>query len=343
MTTLNTHHKGHRRVTVVGLALVLSLFTACTDKRPREIIEEPQVISQPLPVVEAVADIQFDGGVTEVHKMTVDNGSLYLTGKPFAFSRWNLSADPESPTVVFAASDNINNEFAPPDRFGPWLPDLYASGALAVQGSRAYMSGTAGMSVVDFSDTHHPVEVSRYPAWQNDEPTSDGRFVYKAMLKQPEKNRIFGFRQQDYIYALSTAGFPNMSLLGNVSYPGGQACCASSIARFAGKIFLALGTSMQIYEFTSTGSLHYLGTVNNLNVVNVYATSRYLYLHHRPISSGTSTYPTGIYVYDQSLGYVTSLPIDPNEFAVHDLDTHVYVNDNDVSVRVYRVLWNNIQ
>lgn len=338
MTTL----KPHRRAAFVGLTLLLTAFTACTDKRPREIIEEPQVIPTPLPIIQFIRGYQIDSKITEVQKMTVSNGSLYLTGKPFAFSRWNLTADPESPTVVFAASDNINNEFAPPERFGPWTPDLYASGALAVDGTRAYMSGTAGMSVVDFSDTHHPIEVSRYPAWQNDEPTSDGRFVYKAIMKQPEKNRIFGFRQQDLIYALSTAGFPNLSLLGNVSYPGGQACCASSVARFANKVWLALGTSMQVYDFTSSGGLRYLGAVTNLNVVNVYATSRYLYLHHRPTSSSGSAYPTGIYVFDQSLGYVTSLPIDPFEFAVHDQDTNVYVNENDQEVGIYRILWNNI-
>src|SRR5262245_2327621 len=89
--------------------LTLTVAWGCTDKRrppPRQ-----NVYIQPLPpqTIISRADVQFQNQTTEALQMTTKGGSLYLTGRPFGFSRWDISSNPESPQVIFAVSDEINN------------------------------------------------------------------------------------------------------------------------------------------------------------------------------------------------------------------------------------------
>lgn len=325
--------KATRKAACVGIAMFG--LVACTDHTPPP---APPVSSAPVNYgssVNHVADVQFAGQPTQVLQMTVYQGSLYLTGRPFGLSRWNISADPQNPSLIFAMSDDIVG-FSDAKFFGPWIVDWYASGALAVVDGYMVTSGTSGVSVVDIRDTNHPKEVNRAPRNQSGTTQVDSRLTYTGLIAHPRLPYLYGFRFQDSIYQLNRA-LPNFSILNNFS-PGGDLCCTRAAAFYNEKIYTASESRLGIYDVNAQGQFSNYSESTQLQAWWVYATPNMLYVHHEPKASIPSSFAPGIYAFNRSGQLVNYYPVRPLLFAVSDDDRYLYANPDDTQISIYQLL-----
>ncbi len=326
---------------VAALVTVLSLVR-CTDGRPsRRQVELLTQTPPPATALEAVALSEPFGG--NAFQMTVKGSSLFLAGRVFGFSRWEIGATPENPVKTFAASDQID-QFSPT---GKWVVDWYASGALAVWGQSAFLSGSVGASAVSMAETARPKEVNRYPALDpnSDVVPSDEAFVYSALVPHPTLPVVYGFRKQDYLYTIDVSGGA-MKLTGRDAYgsPGEVVCCAMGATLFQNKMYVAFRDRLLIYDTNASGALVNGQEVPQLHASNVVSTPRYLYVQHQPISNGAgvSPYPAGIYVFDSNGRNVAFFAAgNPRKFTISSNDSHFYANLDGVSVRIFRIRWTN--
>lgn len=323
------------------ISIGATVLTNCTDRRPFEMPDPRQLESNIPETATAVADVFAPGErVLQALQLSVSGRSLYLTGKPFAFARWDVSADPEDPSVTFSAADDLN-AFSDVDKNGPWVVDYYGSGALAISGSTAIMSGTRGTSVVDISSTTQPREIQRYPKFDDDDGfVRDEAFVYKAILPHPTQSLLYGFREQDFIYTLG-ASSGSLQLQVKDAYDSQNVCCAEGAANFNGKVFVAMRAALWVFGLNGSKLTSPL-VIDALQAVNVVSTGSYIYVQHEPaLASVVAQYPRGIYMFDRNGRFVAHLPVSPIKFAVYN-NTHIYANMDDQSVRIYRIRWDNI-
>ena len=327
-------------VTQLGISLLLLTLgiSACTDRHIAP-VRAPSLLQQlPPQRLLAVNDIQFNNQPTTVLQMLVQDSSLYLTGRPFGFSKWDIGVDAENPHLTFAASTQIDRFF------GKWVVDWFPSGALAVVGPYAIMSGTVGASIVDLSETGRPKEVRRYPDYQpqNDEVVSDAAYVWSALVSHPFLPVLYAFRQQDAVLTFLINGTQLKPVLKNsYSATGGSECCANGATVFGDKVFVAFRSKLVFFDMASSGQLENPKAFLALHAVNVASTPEHLYVQHEP-SAGTfesTQYPRGIYVFDKSGNNVAFLDESPLAFAVSSDDRHLYGNMDDQSIRTFRILW----
>lgn len=327
------------------LFVLLTLATvACQDGR--KLVVAPQQFSQPYysaPLtLQAASEVRFQNQDIQVQQMVMRAGSLFLTGKPFGFARWEVSADPENPSLTFAASDRIT-DFSP---MGRWIVDWYASNALGLLGNYAFMSGTMGLSAVSIADTSRPFERGRYPAINpnSTQTTSDEAFKYRAILSHPTLPLVYGFREQDFIYTLSMSN-AGLQLVSKDAYApnGATVCCVRGGTVFANRAYIAFRDHLAFYDFSAQGQLVNPGVYNGLNVTLVASTQKYLYLFHDPVYQTTTVPPPkGVYVFDQAGQNVAYFAMNtPLSFAVAPNDTHIYANFDNTTVQVLRMLWTN--
>ncbi len=327
--------------------LSVGLLTGCNDRRAKG---EPAQHDTTIPAIETVAFFQHNAQQTVAYQMVMSGGSLYLTGTPFAFTRWDFSGNPESPQKIFAASDMLLNP-AQPDLFadsdlGPWTPQAYGFHGLAVKGKYAYMSGNIGMSVIDMNSPSRPKEIARYQGWddQNDLPIADDRYIFSALLPHPSQSRLWAFHLLESFYDLNIATPSRLSHYSSeTAYPSeGQGCCVRRAAQTSSYAFVAYGTKLIVYK-KSGGKLVFSSAateaMSRYEAQAIYATSRYLYVHHQPTTTGGSQMARGVYVLTHGGAYRAFLPIFPLVFAVNENDTHVYVNDDNQRVRALRINW----
>ncbi len=325
-----------------AILLVLATAVACTDGRPsREQVQLFTNIVPPATTLVAAADVKFGGKNTDSLQMTIKGNSLFLTGRPFGFSRWEIGSAPESPSLTFAASDQIE-AFSP---MGKWVVDWYTSGALAIVGQIAFTSGTVGTSVINMTETTKPREVQRYPALDpnSDQVPSDEAFVYAAMVPHPTKPLLYGFRRQDYVYTVDLSqGKMNLQAKDAYGEPGESVCCVLGATAFQNKVYVAFRDRLVFFDIGSDGRLTNAKESLELAAVNVQATPRYLYVQHEPSSAGTSQRPSGIYVFDANGENVAFFKAgNPRRFAVSPDDSHFYSNADGQSVKIFRIQWTN--
>jgi hypothetical protein len=334
MSSLFTH-------LVAALIAVFSLVR-CTDGRPsRRQVELLTQAPPPATSLEAVPLAEPFGG--NAFQMAVSGSSLFLAGRVFGFSRWEIGATPESPIKTFAASDQID-QFSPT---GKWVVDWYAAGALAIWGQSAFLSGSVGSSAVSMAETARPKEVARYPKLDpnSDVVPSDEAFVYSALVPHPTLPVVYGFRKQDFLYTINVSG-GTMKLSSRDAYggPGEVVCCAMGASIFQNKMYVAFRDRLLIYDINGAGTLGNGQEVPQLQATNVVSTPRYLYVQHQPVSNvaGASPYPAGIYVFDsQGRNVAFFAGGNPRRFAVSSTDSHFYANLDGVSVRIFRIRWTN--
>lgn len=313
------------------------MLPGCTDRRapkitPREVQYAPQQILQ------NVAEVQFQESDTITLNMVTSGGSIYLTGRPFGFAKWDVSADPENPHLTFSASDRID-QFSPDPPFGGWVVDYFASGAIGLFQNFAFTSGTAGLSVIDMRNSNFPVEVERYPRGDN---AQDIAYVYKAIVRHPTRPLLYGFSEQDYLYTLDVSAAPQARLLTKGAYSNaGPVCCVHGATVMNDKVYVAMRSRLRVFSFAADGSLAFVSDSTLLNPVNVVSTSRFLYVQHSPVGSGYNRKPAGIYVFTPAGEQVAYLPVNPLVFAVSPQDSHLYTNEDDVTVQIYRIRWTN--
>lgn len=322
--------------------LALATAVACTDGRPGR--EQEQLFTNAVPpptTLIAAADVKFGGKATDALQMTIKGNSLFLTGRPFGFSRWEVGASPETPNLTFAASDQID-QFSP---MGKWVVDWYSSGALAIVGQIAFLSGTVGTSVINMTETSKPREVQRYPALDpnSDQVPSDEAFVYTAMVPHPTKPLLYGFRRQDFVYTVDLSqGKMNLQARDAYGAPGESVCCVLGATAFRNRVYVAFRDRLIFFDIQADGRLSNPKESLELAAVNVQATANYLYVQHEPTGAGTSPHPSGIYVFDTNGENVAFFKAgNPRRFAVSSDDSHFYANVDGQSVKIFRIQWTN--
>ncbi len=338
----------------IQLALIFILaLSACTDNRTPLRTQGSRLsraVAQTLTKVGDLRGTAANGSAVDIstYQMFGKGSNIFLTGAgngapALGFSRWNITADQERPSVVFSVAEQIDSFTEKTTK--NWSPSYYAAGALSIVGSWAYMSGSAGMSVVDMSDIH-PKEAVRFPASPNIEINRDENFVYKAIVAHPTLPLLYGFREQDYQYNLSASG-ANVKILGKVPYAGTNetVCCVTGATVFQNQVYVAFTHALWIYKFGPQGQLTDLSIDDNFQAAGIASTNDKLYVLHQPAKApkaGGENNPAGIYVFDLNGGQVAYLPIQPSTFAVSPDNSHIYANMDETSVSIYRINWNNV-
>lgn len=327
-----------------ALLLLVVVLASCTDGRSsRGPVQILSVTPPPTTGLVSAASVQFGGRATDSLQMMIKGNSLFLTGRPFGFSRWDIGSDPESPVLTFAASDQLAT-FSP---MGSWVVDWYAGGAMTVYGQTAILSGTVGASVVSLADTNRPKEVQRYPALVANSATipTDPAYVYSALVAHPTKPLLYGFRQQDYLYTIDVSG-GTMRLASRYAYgnAGETVCCAMGATVFQGKVYVAFRDRLLIYSISEDGTLSNPEESLELNATNVVSSANRLYVQHDPTKSPSSgsTSPAGIYVFDANRNNVAFFAAgSPRKFAVSQDDRYFIANMDGTSVKIFRIQWTN--
>ncbi|MSP19448.1 MAG: hypothetical protein EXR74_07745 [Bdellovibrionales bacterium] len=280
--------------------------------------------------------IRFNRKETSAQQMLIRGASMYLSGRPFGFSNWDVGSNPLSPRIQFAFSDNIQS-FSP---WGGWTPDYYASGAMGSLGQYVLTSGVAGASLIDMSNPSQAREVDRYPRREltDLQVPQDPNFIYKAIIKHPTQNYFYGFREQDFVVKLKLT--PNLvSIESTQNYtPNGQkgTCCVLGGATFMNQAFIAFRSSLRQYSFSANGELSPVAINNNLNPTNVVSTNDYLFVQHQAIQG--NNLPSGVYIVTKKNASIF-LPISPIAFAVSQDSNYIYANLDNDSVTVYQLNW----
>ncbi|GEM_PF-1623731 len=340
---------GRNKNLIQGL-LALTVFVAgCTDNRPKTVKQGPNLST--LPVTSSsivfVSDRQFNGAATVVQQMQIKGASLYMTGRPFGFTRWEVSPNPESPSKTFAIADNIPAYTAATTNQGAWIPDYYARGALEIFGSIAYMSGNVGLSMANITNSF-PAEMGRKQGAVNGNTVqADDAYAYEAMVQNPNRSVYYGFRKQDYVYTVDSSTVA-LALIRREAYgAAGQAvCCVTGATVFNNRIYVSFGDRMVMFDMANDGRLIPAGSYTELHAANVVSTPKYLYVQHEPIANPAggnfSTRPRGIYVFDAAGNAVDRIDTGVNllRMAVSWNDGHVYANVDNQAVRIYRIQWN---
>jgi hypothetical protein len=287
------------------------------------------------------SEIQYNGASTQVLQMNLSSGHLYLTGRPFGFMDLAVSANPESPTLVFSIATMIDSFTT----MLPWVVDWHAAGSLAVSGSMAVLSGSVGVSGVSMASPNQPREKFRLPTpnENQDVPVSDPNFTYAASVAVGSTH--FGFRQQDYVVT-SQISANTMSIISMDSYVGaGQTlCCVTDAAFFANQVFVAFGDRL-VWFTLSNGRLAQAFEALDAQPTALAATSQYLYFYQpsRAASSGQIVHPAGIYAVDTTgavRGFFASGNI--KKFAVNAANDHLYaVDQGSDKIDIYRMQWQN--
>ncbi len=331
------------RIALLALALLVS---ACTEPLGSQGLTQSGASNLPAGPLIQVSAVQFGGQNTAAQQMQVSNGTLYLTGTPFMFAEWNISTDPENPIETFAATNNVL-AFSPDPPFGGWVVTEFGAGALSIFGNFALTSGSYGSSVIEIGPSAQQAqEIARYPMLDaNGDQPADVSFAFTAAVGIPGSNAMFGFTQQDgaYLINVSNPTGLNQARVSLTPYSGsGPTCCAVGATFFNSMIYLAMRSGVWPLTVSTSGVLSRTtvpGLISTLQPVNIFATSRYIYVHHEPTSNGNTSSPAGIYVFDAYGNTVSYFPIQPLAFAVSPDDSHIYSNEDDVSVKIYR--WTN--
>lgn len=328
--------RAFRDLVIVGIGFS---FIACTDGRtpiPRVALR----IDSNLPEQSLfeVAQVKFNNQEVRSWNQVRQGNSLYLTGTPFGFSRWDIGANPENPQLVFSVSNQI-------DRLQQkWVAPWYASGGLAIFGTTAVMSGSVGASVMDLRETNRPREVLRYPPYNesSDDVIADEAFIWSAATFHPSQPYLYAFRQQDFAftYALGSGG---LSLISKQSYgaSGEISCCVDSTVTFNNQLYLAFRSRLLFFDFNGP-NLANAREYTGLQATGLATSDNFLYVLHRPTASWNSRGPlppAGIYVFDKQGQHVGYLQANPNRFSVNANDSHLYADEDTGAIKIYRILW----
>jgi hypothetical protein len=327
--------------------LLFTLVIGCTDRREVASVPPLKLHSNLPPATSvAVAGVQFQNADTTFVTMAAHNGQIYTSGFPFGMAIIDYASNPEAPRLISAVADQIDTAFP----IGTWGVDWYASGAIAVLGNFVYTSGTVGLSAFNVSNVMAPVEVSRYPLPQNGQPVRDEAFLYRAIVANPNPvpglgTVMYGFDQENYVYTIRAQN-QNLSLIAKASY-GAQnqpVCCVQSATVYNNVIFVAFGSALWAFPLASDGSIGAGQRFPEMQAVNVASSPNFLYVQHssnygfQP-GPGQQRYPSGIYVFNSAGQNVAFMDITPKTFVVSESDSHLFDNEDDTEMKVYRMQW----
>jgi len=321
--------------------LTCLILSGCNDAR----IADPlsQALQNGLPtraqnaILTEKVHVRLDQKQTITYKMVANGSSLYLSGRPFGYSSWDITSNPLAPRLQFAYSNNIN-------AFGPnpdWLPDYYASGAMAVMGRYVVSSGAAGASLIDNGVPDQAREIKRYPQRlpSDLQVPQDPDYVYKAIVTHPSEPYFFGFREQDFVTSLQLDG-SGLNLRKKTPYAvNGQkgTCCVLGGATFKGFAYIAFRSSIRKYIFGTNGSIQEGGVFDGVNGTNIVATNDLLFVQHQAVPGNTLA--SGIYVINGGGAAIAFLPILPISFVVSPDNRYIYANMDNDSITIFQINW----
>ncbi len=333
------------------LTTALFLLAGCTSSLP--IPDQQQTVFPQAATgtsLVSVASVQFQSQNTNAMQMVQSGGSLYLTGTPFGFAQWDITADPENPTLTFAAADQLTS-FAPPP-FDSWVVSYWASNALAILPTSpygypfAFTSGSAGMDAVSLHSISNPTIVMQLPVQDPSSitPVGSPSFEYRALAAHPSLPIVYGFGQQDAIYALSlTNNTVNVIAKYPYSSTGAPVCCVRGAAMLGTRLFVAFSSQLVYFDMQPDGSLKPPGQINTLQAMEVAVSNNLLFVVHQPTPGQPQGLinPAGIYVLNGSLQNLDtilySVPI--YSMAADPLGNHLYLNQDGSSVKIFRIQW----
>ncbi len=329
------------------LSLGLALLSACNDGRIAKSspLVMKQLFSNNRPTLAKVAAVKFQSEDTTVNSMVRVGNMIHMTGQPFGYSGWSVD-DPENPNLSFDIAGQLTN-FA---MKLPWVFDWYASGAVGVMGNTTFLSGTAGVSVVNITQQQAPKEIFRKPPLDgNGKPQRDFAFTYRAIVPNPFAAGYYGFSSQDNLYPVAIA---QNDLVAQPALPysqvlfgqagGGPVCCVRSAVSFQGTIYVAFGTRLAWFAPTAGGGLVDPGELSQLQADNVAISDQYLVVHHTPSSSQPSGVgnPKGFYYFNSGGQLVNYVPsnVDPKVFTLNATGQYIYLQTKTgIDVEIHRV------
>jgi len=321
---------------------ILAIFiSGCTDSRLPNLIQRGGITpGRSFPAgISPIMSVRFDQQTTITTQMVVSGPTLFLVGRPFGFSLWDVGTNPLSPRMQYAFSDNIQ-AFS---QMGGWTPDNYASGAVGVRGNYVLTSGAAGASLIDTTDKNAARELFRYPPRSGSEISvpMDPWFVYRAIIPHPTQPYFYGFREQDVAVALSVSGsglnIQNDKLIRYQARNSGTCCVLGGIT-YRDKIFVAFRAALRQFAFLPDGGIAEVSENTNLNAVNVASSGDYLFVQHQAVPG--NTYPSGIYVINESGNSVAFLPMSPIKFSISADSQYLYANLDNDSITIFKLNWN---
>ena len=335
------------KVRHLGLS-ILFVLAGCNDAR----VVDPATNLQDLPG-RAVAGslipkikIRFDQKQTITQQMFINGASMYLSGRPFGFSSWDIGSNPLSPRLQFAFSDNIES-FAAPGNVSPsWNTDYYASQAMGAIGRYVLTSGLAGASLLDTGVSNQVVELARHPirTGNDNQVPADPNYIYKAIISDPNQGYFYGFTEQNgYVPLKLQSNDVVMQTQAPVAYSANGkkgTCCVLGGATFQNNIFIAFRSSIRQFAFAGNGTLREVSVFNDLDASNIVASGNFLFIQHQAIPGNTLT--SGIYIINaqgNSVGYLAKNPV---AFAVSPDSNYLYANEDNDSITVYQINWQAI-
>jgi hypothetical protein len=314
---------------------------ACTD-RPQ--VNELNGIGSQLGngALTKIAEIQYQGNDMQTSTMYQANGNLYLVGTPYVYMGMNISSSPENPTFLFAAAA-MTDSFDP---LGGFLADNFGSYSQTVFQQYGLLSGMAGVSVINLSNTSSPQEVERVPGIDSGGQNNAPAYVFKAMVNDPSLPIVYGFNQTSGAYQINmqTTSQQVPAMLETNFFPysqSGAVCCVYSAALFQNDIYVGFQNQMWVYPVAQGGGLGTPKVNSQLQATNVQATAHAVYVQHQSTTAslGGSISP-GIYVFEANGQVAGFLPVSPLLFAVDPTDTYLYTVEQDNShVNIYSINW----
>jgi hypothetical protein len=339
------------RITSFMLVAALGIFSGCTNRQNTSSFPVEFNPSQASAgSLTYMANVQFQGLSTDVMQMQMVGSTLFLTGTPFGFMRLDIgpnSSNALTPVLTFDAKDNMSSFSPYPGNpsLGFWDPTELASGALAIIGPFAIMSGTFGASLVNITQTNLPVEIYRYPLPDSKgDQGADSAFQWMGAVAHPTLPLLYAFRQQDYLltYNVSTAS-PYLTLGGQFPYTSsGTVCCVEGVTNFMGKIAIAMSSRMWFFDMESTGALDNWVESDALQATAVASSTDHLYAFHSPSAANPSgaSYPRGIYAVNSSGDSDAFFPIqNVVNFAVSADNNYLFTNEDNTQIKIYQLNW----
>ncbi len=322
------------------VAAATLLLSACNDGRiaKAQPLKLKQVFQNNSPTLSKVASVQFENGETTVDSIVREGNTLYMVGRPFGFSGWAID-QPDTPTLTFDIKAQLTT-FAIKL---PWVYDWYASGAVGIMGSTAFLSGTAGVSVVNLTQSQAPKEIFRKPPLDaSGNPQRDFAYTYRAVVPHPSGGMYYGFSQQESVYTVAIRQ-NDLQVISRASYsPNGNVCCVRSATLFANTIYVAFGTRMAWFAPTANGGLVDPGELNELQVAGVARSETHLIAYHNPSSAYASgqVNPRGFYYFDSTgqLEHYVPTNLVPKIFATDATGRYIYVQTaGGTEIEIHRV------
>lgn len=330
------------KLAFAGLSVFFIVTTgACTNRTTKTF---PQVFTDNSTqyTVQTVADFQYQGKDSTNYTLETFRGRMFATGTQYGIMAVDVSSTPEDPPLVL---DILTRGIEPFSSIGGWVLGFLASKATAFSGDYMITSGTQGASAIRVFGSNAPREEARFAASTSNDPNDYTKFQWEAAVAHPTLKRIYGFGR-DNLFEIDTTSMPNLRVVNTYAYSAnGPVCCPQRAVIIGNRIFVAMRSKLWTIGIKSNGELNTSDITenNSLQAVDITATSRFIYIHHRQATTGSSMLSTGMYLFTLAGQSVRYLPFDPaGKVSVAPDDSTMYSpNATNTAIDITKIFWTN--